>query len=194
MADEKEILKKISKGDSLAYEYVYKTYYSPLIHFANRFFPDEAHEIVQDTLLKIWEGREQLAEIQSLKSYLFRAVRNTCINYLKRQDLLKKYQIEAAVELKEIELNFTDDDVDEEKKEALKSAMEEIPEQRRKIFLLSYIEGYKAKEIAKKYNISERTVHTHVYNALKFLKNKFSDYKLAFLPFLAVMVELLLKK
>lgn len=194
MGDEKEILERISRGDTSAYEYIYKNYYAPLIGFANRFFPEEAHEIVQDTLLKIWENREQLGEIQSLKSYLFRAVRNTCINHLKRQELLRKYQTEAAVRLKEIELDFSDNSYEEDKQEALKKALDEIPEQRRKIFLLSYIEGYKAKEIAEQYNISERTVHTHVYNAMRFLKTKFSQYKLVFLPILSLLFELCLKK
>lgn len=170
MNEEKDILAQIAKGDTKAFEFVYKNHYSNLLGFATRFCAEEAHEIVQDCLLKLWEKREDATAIESLKAYLFRSVRNACLNHLKHLEVEKKYQNEAAIKLKQLELKCAETEPSNPLFDKINHALDQIPEQRKKIFKLSFFEGYKAKEIAEQYDISERTVHTHVYNAMKFLR------------------------
>lgn len=170
MEIDEKILDRIVGGDAAAYEHIYKLFYSKLLRFAKRFIDEEAHEIVQDSLLKLWENREQLRSIQSLEAYLMRSVRNACLNHIKHLQVESRYQATAAQALRELELQMYDDSGDPEIQERLQRALDQIPEQRKKIFYLSFIDGYKAKEISEMCGISERTVHTHVYNAMKFLR------------------------
>jgi len=172
MQNEKEIISQIAAGKHSAFEYVYQQYYSPLLGFAKTIFPHEAEEIVQDAMLKLWENRAMVVEIQNLKGYLFQSVRNTCLNMIKHQDVVKKYESHAARELKILELQSLSEDTDNRKTDTLQKAIEEIPEQRRKIFWMSFVDNMRAKDIGEQFGISERTVHTHVYNAMKFLKSK----------------------
>lgn len=169
---ENHIIEKVIKGDATAFEYVYKQYYDPLVAFATRFVPDEAKEVVQDTLLKIWEMRSELKNVKSLKSYLYRTVRNTCLNHIKRQGIHDRYVSEAMCQLKMLELSAMDDEETDSRSKKVAQLIEQIPEQRRKVFLMNVAGGLKAKEISEQLDISERTVHTHVYKAMKFLREK----------------------
>lgn len=171
MINEKEILSKIINGDKTAYEYIYKEYYSPLTKFASGFIYNDAESVVQDTLIKIWEKRDTLIDVISLKSYLYRSVKNACLNILKRQQIHDRYMSEAAYQLKLIELEAVFVASEDERTNQINILLEQMPEQRKKVFLMNTAEGMKAKEISELLNISERTVHTHVYKAMKFLKS-----------------------
>jgi len=170
MEIDEKILDRIVGGDAIAYEHVYKRFYSKLMRYASRFVDEEGHEIVQDSLLKLWENRAQLCSIQSLDAYLMRSVRNACLNHIKHLQVEDRYQASAAQGLRELELHMADSSGDADMHERLHRALNQIPEQRKKIFYLSFIDGYKAKEISEMCGITERTVHTHVYNAMKFLR------------------------
>ena len=191
MEIDKSIIERIQQGDALAYEHVYQAFYSKLYNFAYDFIYEDAHEIVQNSLLKLWENRASIHEIQNLQAYLYKSVRNSCLNFIRRQSTFKKYQTEAAINLKELEMSFFANEIDEKLERSLHDALDKIPEKRKKVFFMHFIEGYKAKEISEELNISERTVHTHVYKAMKSLKDYFKDYNLSIV--MALLINIYLK-
>ena len=159
------------------YEQFFKENYSPLCRFAFTFLKDadDAEEIVQNSFVKLWKNKEQIEITTSLKSYLYTAVRNSCINELKHIDIKETYKQHNKIELNqsaslenEIEAN--------ELQEIINIAIKKMPEQRRKIFSMSRFEGLKYKEIAKKLGISPKTVENHMGMAIKFLKEELKDY------------------
>ena len=78
------IVEQLKTGNEDAYQYIYDRHYALLCHIANGYVKDQflAETIVGDTIFHLWEIRETLEISVSLRSYLSRAVRNRCINYL----------------------------------------------------------------------------------------------------------------
>ena len=82
---EKEVISKLRKGDKEAFEHLFQENYKNLVLYAKKFVMDTeiARDLVQDIFIYLWEKRQKLTINKSLSSYLFRAVRNACINHLK---------------------------------------------------------------------------------------------------------------
>ncbi len=166
---EKEIIRLIAKGDEQAFEQLFRSWYARLVTYAFRYLKDrqEAENVVQMVFIKYWEKRKTL-KIRSLKSYLMVAVRNGCINELKRQrpHLSVEDQFNIA--------SSEDDSFDEELMEKLTSAIEEMPPQRQKIFKMARFDGLKYKEIASALRISVKTVEAQMGKSLKTLRETFN--------------------
>ena len=88
MQDSESILvERLRNKDKRAFELVFNEYYGLMKAYAMRFMDEieEAEEIVQDVFVKFWEKCDSLAADSSVKSYLYRSVHNTCLNYIKHQ-------------------------------------------------------------------------------------------------------------
>jgi len=177
--NQQNIIEEIKKGNALAFKEMYNLYYTSLCRFAFKYFENsiEAEDIVQEIMAKLWEQRETL-QINNLNSYLFTAIKHSCLNRLNHLKVIQKHIDATSFELKLLELEYDNDFVLDEKQEREKQvlqAIDELPEQRKKIIGLKYFEGKKAKEIAEITNLSVRTVETHIYKGLKTLTNKFKN-------------------
>ena len=175
--DEKDLFEKIKKGDEKAFEILFHKYYGILCSFATKIIKDDvaAEEIVQDLFVKLWEKREQLFIETSLQNYLFRSIKNLCLNYIQHNKTKIRY---AQIVLSEVESNLSDDsnfpEVDLFVK--IEESINSLPEKRREIFSLSRQEGLKYHEIAQKLNISIKTVETQMSLAIKTLREKLKNY------------------
>lgn len=172
------MLKLMAKGNRKAFSKAYELYFNPLCHYAYRFFldQDEAYEIVQHTFLKIWEKQKNLENIASLKSYLFRAVHNSCLNRAEHLKVANKYCTKERLKLKEIELDSVEDDLySTEVRKKLAAAIQELPDKNRKVLELRYFYNMRYKEIADKLHISERTVETHLRKSILEIKKTFKN-------------------
>jgi RNA polymerase sigma-70 factor (ECF subfamily) len=91
------IFERIKNGDEKAFDYIFDTYYTGLCIFANKYVEDIdlAEDIVQELFIKIWVKREQLNINDSLKSYLFQSVNNSCLNHLKHLKIRDNYKKEG---------------------------------------------------------------------------------------------------
>ena len=176
---DKDLIPEILKGNQMAFKQVYYIYYNELCNFVRKYFNDkeDAEEIVQDTLVKIWEQREKLENVSSLRHYLFSSVKNHCLNEIEHLKVVRKHTEYAAIELKKIELEFENDfSEDNELERRIFDAIEDLPEQCGKIFKMKYLDGLRAKEIAEKTNLSQRTVETHIFNGLKHLRESLKSF------------------
>lgn len=171
-------------GNLKVFQFLYDTHYRGLVSYARRFLPDSdiARDIVQDVYAYIWEKRKILLISRSFQSYLYRAVHNASINYLKREEHRGNY-------VKEFLLNVhAKSETDHEERDGYKALLEkdlnekiyavidELPEQCRNIFKLSRFKGLKNKEIAEVYSISTRTVETQIYRAMKVLRERLGQF------------------
>lgn len=160
------------------FETIYNDYYRGLCVFAYSFLPDEdeAEEVVQSIILKLWEHKEQLHEIDSLKSYLYRSVRNACLNQLKHKKIEEKYKDKAWASLKEIEADFIDPYQNKELQEKIQDAINELPDRCKEVFELSRFEGKRNKEISEILDISVKAVEANITRALSSLRKELSKY------------------
>lgn len=174
---DKELYVRIAKGDKQAFALVYNEYYKPLCYYAFRFFKDEseAEDIVQKTMVKLWEQRRKITEINSISSFLYRTVHNNCINELKHRQVIDKHAENVKSELDILAY----DDIDEENElrinKLLLAAIGDLPPKKSEIFKLKYFNGLKHKEIADKLGISYRTVETHIVKGLQKLRETLGD-------------------
>lgn len=167
--NERTYLNELASGSHEAFHYLFITYYPKVKFFINFFVRSEkvAEDLSQDVFEKIWINRELAFFLQSFNSYIYRIAKNTAINYMEHKTIEDEYISSTSV-LAEISI---DEEIDAKELELLiQLTVEKMPEQRRKVYKMSRIEGLKNIEIAKELNISKRTVEAHLNKALKQIK------------------------
>ncbi len=154
---------------------IYARYYSKLCSFARMFVSnnEEAEEIVQNSILKLWEQRHNIDTIDNLNAYLFRSVKNHCLNAINHKKIEEKYKSQAWTELKMLEIQSLETDTNEGLREIqLKNAIHELPERCKEVLILSKFDGLKNKEIAQKLDISIKAVEASITRAFTLLRKK----------------------
>jgi len=174
--NEHQLCCNLQNGDEQAFEKIFRFYYQPLCVFASRILQDEeeAEELVQDFFVKFWEKRDQIQVETSLKSYLFRSIKNLCLNHIKHEQI--KLQHAKTVITNSEESDFDDQFVEVDLQKDIENSIAELPEKRREIFRLSREEGLKYREIADRLNISVKTVEAQMGLAIKTLRGKLKKY------------------
>jgi RNA polymerase sigma-70 factor, ECF subfamily len=160
------------------FEALFKAHYSPLCSYANGFLKDldASEEVVQDVMLRVWTGRETLVFESSAKSYLFRAVRNGCMNVIKHLDIRAEYKSFMEKENLENQSSQEDEMIITELEQKIREAIDRLPFERRKVFIMSRYDGLTYNQIAEKLEISVKTVENQVGKALKTLREELSEY------------------
>ena len=160
------------------FEDLFKQHYSALCAYANMYLNEvpASEDLVQEVFFKIWQGREKLEIRTSIKSYLFRAVRNACLNLISHIDIREEYKKHNERVVQEDESNFTDESVVSELEEKIRLSIDALPTERRRVFIMSRYEGLKYREIAEQLNISVKTVENQMSKALLFMREKLVDY------------------
>ncbi len=173
MDDDLKLVTKLKSGEEAAYKQLFDLYYQPLVAFARRYVTDEdtARETVQEVIIRIFQRREDLNIESSLKSYLFKAVYNSCLNKIKE----RKTKMEHHQQIKHMKDNesFDRDVLIEAEKEArIYNEINQLPDRCKQIFMMNRFDGIKNGDIAKELDISVRTVETQISKALKILREK----------------------
>ncbi|MBN8669049.1 MAG: RNA polymerase sigma-70 factor [Chitinophagales bacterium] len=161
----------------ILFEEVFKSHYKRLHAYACTILNDEddAEEIVQNVFVKLWEKKEKIHELQSLNAYLYRAVYNDCINFVKHEKVKQSYRNYAVHTNSEMDNNNTQRSKVLQLEERLRQALAELPEQCRTIFQMSRFEDMKYREIAEQLGLSVKTVENQMGKALKLMRVKLAD-------------------
>lgn len=171
--NEKEIFGWIKKSDEKAFESLFHQYYGLLCAYATKMLNDKdaAEELVQDFFVKLWEKRESLSVEISVNNYLYRSVKNLCINYINHNKIKQNYAWRVSENSKsqiDEEFEFPETDLFDK----IEAGINALPEKRREIFRLSRRDGLKYQQIAEKLHISVKTVETQMSLAFKSLREQ----------------------
>jgi len=188
---EKEVLEKIQSGNESAYEMIFRTFYQPLCRYAYSFLEDreEAEEVVQSAFITVWEKRKSIDIQTSLKSYLYRMVRNGCLNVIKHEKVKQQH---VAHEMAVTEVSYesvTQKVYASELESKITEALKALPEQCRLVFQLSRFEELKYQEIADQLQISVKTVENHMGKALRIMREQLKEYLPLLLIFMKDFIE-----
>ncbi|MEO8085180.1 MAG: RNA polymerase sigma-70 factor [Bacteroidota bacterium] len=164
------------KQDEKAFEDLFRSLYQPLCKNANMLLndSDEAEETVQNVFISLWEKRREMEITISIKSYLYKAVRNASLNRIKHSKVRKQYVEEQQYLSPSIPA--TEISIQNELQAQIQKAIESLPEQCRLIFKFSRFEELKYSEIAEQLGISIKTVENQMGKALKIMREQLRDY------------------
>jgi len=173
-------IERIRAGDEHAYEELFHRYYRELCRYAARISPSgAAEEIVQEVFLKVWLRRERLREVNTLRSYLYAAVRNHALNQIKRSGYEDRWRRGKVVEQSDAPALASSADEDVRAAEltvAIERALGTLPPRCRQAFLLQRREHMSVAEIAEAMAIAPKTVEVQIGNALKLLRRHLAEW------------------
>lgn len=181
--------KSIELSSEKHFEEVFRAYYQQLAAFSFQYVTNHeaAEELVQDVFTNVWIKSDRIEIRTSVKSYLFGAVRNASLNYLKHQKIERSYaeqerHSKSVFDVDMLELDELQSDIDD--------ALEKLPEKCRQIFEMSRFEQKKYKEIAAELKLSVKTVENQMGRALKVMRESLSRH----LPSLVIGLMAMLQK
>jgi len=176
-----------------AFEEVFKAYFAPLHSYAYTLLQEDAQaeEIVQQVYYKLWLKKNELHINQKLKAYLYKAVHNECLNFIKHQKVKKTHQ-EFVMHTEKQSSSPIQQLAAQELKTKIQQALASLPEQCRTIFQMSRFEDLKYREIAEQLQLSVKTVENQMGKALRTMRQHLSAY-LSLLWALCVLAVLLVK-
>ena len=171
--DETALVRSAADGDQLAFGRLYSFYY-PQLYTSLAFIAqshEDTQEIIHETFLKIWKTKESLVLVRSFEDYAYTIAKNLLFNQLKR----KKVSQRIIQSLSDQSVKNTGPSPDEEYLykqyyQTAISAINELPEQKQRIFLLRTQEGLSLGDIANEMGISVSAVKKHLYAALTSVK------------------------
>ncbi|WP_051291085.1 RNA polymerase sigma-70 factor [Pedobacter glucosidilyticus] len=191
MTEEKS---KVGSLDKKKFKEIFNENYQSLFFLGRNYLEDEdeAKGVVQEAFVKLWDIWEDLKEDTNHRNFLFKMVKNNCLNILKRRQLLLKHH----EKIKSLELHYQYESLNrigfdylqvKELKEKIDLSIKNLPEHCRIVFELSRFEQLKNREIAERLGVSQKTVEAHLTKALKILRSDLKEY----LPLLVFLTRLL---
>ncbi|MBW8326053.1 MAG: RNA polymerase sigma-70 factor [Prolixibacteraceae bacterium] len=187
---DKELIRKLKKGDIDSFNRIFYAYSSKLYHFAYGYLKskEDAEEMVQEIFSKIWDKRADIKEEYEFRSYLFSIAFNYIKKHFRSKALINKYTEFATPDKRETQQ--THEDVNYASLKVLVDRLvDQMPEKRKAVFFKSRFEGKNSKEIAAEMNISPSTVENHLNQALRFLRLHLKDENLAGLLFFWLFIQ-----
>lgn len=172
--DESRLIELIREGDPLSFEILFQKYYVRFYNFVLNLTknPQTAEDIVQNVFMKIWINRKNLRPDQSIHNYIYVLSKHEVLNHIRDRKVYT--QVERLVMAEQPYEAVTDQNMDlKELDDRIRKFIAAMPEQRRKVFLLSRYRGMGNKAIAELMGLSVRTVDRHINLALTSLRKEF---------------------
>jgi RNA polymerase sigma-70 factor (ECF subfamily) len=134
---------------------------------------EDANDIVQDSLLKLWDKRKVLTDIRNIKSFSMTMVRNACIDFIRKHKALTDQ--EQVILRKTDELNPEKELVISDQLDQVKNIINQMNEQQREVIQLREIEELEYDEIAEITGLTINNLRVIISRARKEIRNKMSE-------------------
>ena len=162
-------------GDVNDIESVFKEYYGSLCYFASKYLQDEEviEDVVQDIFITLLEKKTQIQSVIHLKNFLYLSVRNGCLNHMR--NLRSRDRYIASLAYDERAESFEENIILTEIYRELADAVNELPEECRKVFELCYFQGLDNESAANELGLSVNTIKAQKARGKKILKESLKD-------------------
>lgn len=165
-------------ADEFAYKKLFSLFYKPLCRFAFGMVHnmEDAEEIVSDVFLKIWTMGDKLGLVENLTLYLFKATKNSCLNFLKSADHKKEVITHAITdELPELFIEKPNVELSEVQI-LIETTINKLPAKCQMVFRLVKENGLTYRQVTDILGISQNTIETQMRIALKRVKQQLDTY------------------
>lgn len=132
--------------------------------------PNVAEDITQDIMLKVWDRKDIILEMENPDFYVFKMAKNAVMDHFKK--LAKEKTLQEAVWLRmEKSENKTESHLNElDTIHKLELIIKELPQRQQEVFMLHHADELPLLEIAKELNIAQNTAKNHLFRALKVIR------------------------
>jgi len=160
------------------FERLYRQYYPTLCGIGRGYIRNMAivEELVDDVFVRYWNNRHKITIHISLKDYLFKSIKNACIDYLRTEQKQKMSYLEGQeivcttlADLGEDPLEYL---ISAETEQKIMNAINELPERYRQTFILCRLDEMRHDDVAKVMGISKNTVKSNLRDASAMLLEK----------------------
>lgn len=170
--EESRLVALLAEGSEYAFQLIYDRHSNRVYKTATRFLKSQvlAQEVVQDVFLKLWLSRKTLKANQPIEAWLCTVAKNNIINRLKK--VMNEWKLMNELpHITASDSNTTENSVqDAEYSTILQAAINSLPEQQKKAYLLSRNENLTYKQIGENLELSTLTVKTHISRAILHIK------------------------
>ena len=176
---------QMSKMPGNSFNDIYTSYYKKSFFFAKSYVHNDlaAEDIASESLIKLWE-KLKTEKIDYIEPLLLTILKNKALDYLKHEEVKRTafesmvdwHQQELSIRISTLESCDPNEIFSDEVESIIRETLKLLPEQTRRIFLLSRFENKSNKEIAEQMGISIKGVEYHISKALKALRITLKDY------------------
>jgi RNA polymerase sigma-70 factor (ECF subfamily) len=174
------LAQRVADGDSTAFEALFRRLSKRVFRYVRGMIGDAspAHDVTQDTFMRLWSSRERLADVDEVEAYVFQTARRLVYN--RTRDERVRRENEALVEVGDLATCplGPDDDVDADLlRELLERWIAALPDRQREALTLRRMKGMSRDTIAEVMGISPNTVNTHLMRAMDTLRDRLREHR-----------------
>lgn len=165
-----DLIEQYNRGEKTAFNKIYSKYYFLIFRFVRRFTRNaaDAEDITGETFLKLLSHKTYFNNEQKFKAFLFILAKRVSLDYLKKIRRREKNEHEMLPQgIAEIESLMERAEEKAELQDRIQSAINALPSQCRKVFILYFTEHLNNSEIAARMKLSEKTVANHRSDAIR---------------------------
>lgn len=188
--DDDDLVIRLQNDDIEAFDAIYYKYAGKLYAFGLKYLRSstESEELVQSIFIRIWENRHKLRGDTSFKSYLFTIAYNDICKYFRKKKYFEGFITETLRNNPDGSYSIDGKLDSQSVLERVQKFIEKLPENQKKVFLKSRLEGKSTKEIAEEVGLSPGTVDNYILEVNRILKRRFASEELCLffliLPFI----------
>lgn len=163
--------------DKASFEQLFRDNYGKAYYLALRILHDDeaSKDVVADAFELVWR-RLQDSDVDKLSSYLLTAVKNVCLDYIRKQNIRNRYVQASVQSVGKLSFNPEEVDLHEEKIQTIMRSLDELTPRTQQIVTMCYVQRKKYREVAEELGISESAVKKHIMQALSYMRQKFKAH------------------
>jgi len=171
----KLLILQLQQGSDQAFTLLYDKYSKQLYRNILRLTKDEniAEELLQDLFLKIWESRENINPEKSFKSFLYKVAENLVYAHFRKIAKDNRLIAKLVIAYVDVDINAEDVIISKENQNLLNKAIENLPPQRKQVYMLCKLEGKTYEEVSNELGISTSTIRNQIVKANKAVRQYF---------------------
>jgi len=191
--DETILLNGISLGDKRAFDEIYNQYHSDIYKYVFKFVKssDCSEDLCQEIFLKVWEKRENLADVRSFRAYLFTVSKNHIFDFLRHASVEQSAREEILYASRDLKNQVEDSIQSEEYYQHLQKVLDQMSPRNQEVFKLCREMDQTYDEAAEVLGISRNAIKKHMVKTMKLLKcSAQKSFGLSFNSLLSVFILL----
>jgi RNA polymerase sigma-70 factor (ECF subfamily) len=137
----------------------------------------EAEDVVQETMMKVWNRRDQWGQIESIEAFCLTICRNLSLDKVRRMDN-QTQSLDAAYDPKDLGVSSNPEEqaIQSDRIRLVRQMISQLPEKQRSCMQLRDMEGKSYKDIATILDITEEQVKVNIFRARQTIREKFKKF------------------